>query len=80
MFPPFIECYSKNIQDKFWIVINRLRVLLSIERKVYFNGGNPYGSGNYPEYLRRKGMVQSFQRSTSIRPSFAAYRTNSMVL
>jgi hypothetical protein len=52
MYPPFIECYSKNIKDNFRFIINKLESLLSIEGKVYFNGGNPHGSGRTPEYYR----------------------------
>ena len=54
MFPPFIECYSKNIKGNFRFIINRLQSLLSIEGKVYFNGGNSHGSGGYPEFCGEK--------------------------
>ena len=61
MFPPFIECYSKNIQDNFRFVqanflfiINRLQSLLSIEGKVYFDRGKSHGPGSYPEYYEEK--------------------------
>lgn len=54
MFPPFIECYSKNTQDNFRFIINKLQSLLSIEGKVYFDRGKSHGSGSYPEYYGEK--------------------------
>ena len=54
MFPPFIECYSKNIQANFRSITNKLQSLLSIEGKVYFDRGKSHGSGIYPEYCGEK--------------------------